>query len=347
MSSFSVLVRGVNGKSDSAFIRPDGVDLLVQQEIHADDFQRKWFKFFDVARCNTNCISPFFRGTAEVRVANHERGICEAYVHESNHEFRDGSLVYEDGRSQRYMVRSGVWHIGFGFPSSDFARLIRFNTVNDLFITEQMFDLDRRNGKGTLFISLIHGRHGITNMTGRDEKDKAVKEYLTSLKTLMRNRFNELNVWSKEGEGREFAILLARDNRFRYDIFSYFQFHKEMEDWNVPSPYAAICDSYADPGWWLLSGYRCSSGVKVDTLLGQSGDINPLLFTIKYEGRRSLPFEEKKRFKMFFNDRKSIFDMRLRDSEGKFTLLSAIDRGNYDERKAQKKRILKRGTKRE
>lgn len=271
-------------------------------------------------------------------IANHERGICESYVHESNHEFRDGSLAYEDGRTQRYVVKFGIWCVGIGFPTSDFARVIRFSSVNSICITEQMFAIDHRGGKGTLFISLIHGKHAMNVSTkSKEERLKEVRDYLASLQTLMKERYNELKRWRNHGERRSFVILLARDNRFRHDVFSYFKFHRDMEDWNIPSPYAALCDTNVDPGWWILTGYRCSEGVKVDMLMGQSGDVNPVLFTVNFEGKRSTPFEEKKRFKDLFRDRKSTFDLRLKDTQGTFTLFSTINREGYDERKQKRK----------
>jgi hypothetical protein len=125
-----ICYRSVVRGSDSGSVRPDGTLVLLQQDFRpdsrynfedttaptrynlsyaaktSDTSEEKLARFMDDCVVNTN-FEFDDSGPTQTWVVNNFNGLFEAYSHSSNHDLRSGYESLEDGRSRRYVVRSG------------------------------------------------------------------------------------------------------------------------------------------------------------------------------------------------------------------------------------------------
>lgn len=328
--TFRVCYRSISTNNDAGMIRPDGIQLLIQQEFEfsresliveeglpkpfvSKDFpidrESKWGRLMNKAFCNVKL--PFdSSSTVDTCLINNFNGIIEAYHQEENHVECVGPETYEDGRSRRYIVRSGLRYgsvishdltysglpIRFGFVSDRNGLVInRTSYVNCVESAGRLVDIA---------FTILHGR----NPSWLDFKSKtnaSLKMYTDSVENYFKYAKSvtvEMKRWqAKDENNREFAVILCKDHRLRAPHFDYFSiFAKHANFWNMPKPKAAISDVTNDPQWWETLGFHTSKNVEGDICVMHYDDHSPGLFSFRVKGREVMPSVLRRRYKRFF-----------------------------------------------
>lgn len=329
--SFKLLYRSATRTNLSSMVRPDNIDILIQQDYA---FTEDWYMNYttnapcpfdwkrpidgemiispevedgDLNRCfdkvTSNINLDFDKSSEnEVWLANNNAGILEAYREPNNHELRNGPMAMEDGRSRRYIVRSGP---GRGaMISHDIIRsgeLIRYGYYSDSkgFVTNRTSLLrwcKRSERLVPIGISILHGR----NMSWLEYKQKTgatLQEMSNSIDVFFRiadKVLLEMQNWAKENDGL-YIVILAKDHRLRYPHMNYLDLYdKHKNKWHLPSPVASLNDCWNDPQWWETHGYACSREIEGDVCIHHIDDHCPAIFSFSWFGQ-SLPLSVERR----------------------------------------------------
>lgn len=329
--SFSLLYRSATRNNDASLVRPDGVDILIQQdysftdrdsfdyieppkiftgklrtkdldriirrEVEDDDRDR----FYDKATVNSRI--PFdMTEPIETWVSNNASGLFESYILKSNHEERRGFSTLEDGRSRRYKVRSSLSSgCIVSHDISGSGELIKFGYVSDSkgFITNSTSMIRwcmRTRGVVPIGITILHGH----NPSWLEYKQKTnvkiddMKDAIKNFMLLAAKAARELKRWADMNQGL-YIVILCKDHRLRFPHFNYIDFFKKYgKEWHLPSPRASINDAHADAQWWETHGYVCSPEIEGDICIHHVDDHNPILFTFKWIGTNMKPSVKRK-----------------------------------------------------
>lgn len=302
-------------------VRPDGVDVLIQQEYEyspsryinwLDELQPYSWKrkgkgnelpaydpkfsdqdrFFDVAECNV--IMPFDKSEeTEVEICNNAVGLVEAYVHTSNHELRNGDFSYESGRSRIYLVRSGPFQATLlSHDILDSGLPIRFGFFTDSkgFVTNRTSLIKYYSVMGSgvrrVGISILHGRN-LSWYSYQKRKGSKKKDFTESIKKFFLyadSVVSDMKKWATETNSL-YIVLLCKDHRARYPYMDYAEIYNKFGvKWNLLPPNVALSDTMDDPQWWETHGYRCSSEIRGDICVSHIDDHNPVLFEFTWMG---------------------------------------------------------------
>jgi hypothetical protein len=328
--TFRVCYRSISTDNDAGTVRPDGIQLLIQQEFEFKgksnyenemtlkpfvskefeiDHDSKLGRLMNRAKCN---VKFPFDNTPEVDTCliNNYNGIFEAYVEEENHEECVGPETYEDGRSRRYVVRSGYKY--GAMVSHDIGQSgmpIRFGYISDKFglvtnRTTYMNCVEYSSRLVDISFTILHGRNP-SWFEMKKQPGANLKMYVNSVENYFkyaRNVVDEMKKWQMEDElHREYVVVLCKDHRLRAPHFDYFSlYHKYGKFWNMPTPKAAISDVTNDPQWWETFGCHTSKNIESDVCVMHYDDHSPGLFSFRVKGREVMPSVLRRRYDNLF-----------------------------------------------
>lgn len=328
--------------NNASMVRPDNIDVLIQQDFALtsqnwkgymktepktfdwtietqDEDEDTWLErkdaiddvnldiTFDPAMSNVMIPFDSSSGT-EVKIASNVCGILESYQEKSIRDQRNNAMSLEDGRSRRYLVRSGpALGAVVSHKLTMSGEVIRFGYISDSkgFVTNRtsLIRWSRINGKPKMIgITILHGQNMSWYIYNRKTRAD-IKDMVNSIKFFFKyaNRvLSEMKNWASENDAY-YIVILCKDHRLRYPHFNYMECWEQNKiTWNLPSPVAALNDCWNDPQWWETHGYNCSREIQGDICLSHVDDHCPALFTFRWDGHSYMPSEIRKKAQRFF-----------------------------------------------
>lgn len=260
------------------------------------------------ATCNTKFSfdkSPLI----DTLLINTSNGIFEGYIQEENHEIMDGYETLEDGRSRRYIVRSGPLHgTMITHDIKDSGMPIKFGYISDkngLVInrTSYMNSVEYSGGIMDIAFTILHGRNP-SWIPFNAKPGASLKMYSDSIESYFKYAkivVSEMKKWKGDDALRSYVVILCKDHRLRAPHFDYLEAYRRFGSlWNMPKPKAAISDVTSDPQWWETLGFQVSKEVQGDVCVLHYDDHCPAIFSFRVKGREVMPSVLRRRNKSYF-----------------------------------------------
>lgn len=289
--SINVYVRSTLGNNLPSSVRPDGMDIFLQLDIHKSHLtgtEALWAN--QSVDCSPNCaVTGLYPSTANVRILNPYKGVYDSYWSTTNNEIDSDLHSLEDGRSRRYFVEGGdYWHmVSLPITQSTLPLLLHRFSSNDNFsiCSFQQLRLFRRGEERVEFLTTI-----IFGKNTPDYEKISCESFTNDIKQFMLQAEDAVAVsknWaSKSKNGRSWVVILAKDHSAPIDAFDVDSFYsKHSRNWKMPGRDDLFSDPGSQSGWLDIYGWRSSEpSINVDISMGDYDDHSPCQFSI------SLPF---------------------------------------------------------